>query len=92
MASYLKNRQRAIPNGFCFNDAATGFRSYGQWPSFDTLVQQVVAARRGNPGIVAQHKLSTDPALVADEVDHLTRKSVGPRDGTTFSWKGSGKQ
>jgi hypothetical protein len=71
MAAILKSRDKQVPNGFSFYDSATGFKSVGKYPSFNTLVAQVIAARKGNPSVVIAHHLATDPALVADEVDRF---------------------
>jgi hypothetical protein len=66
MAS-LKNPQLQIPGGFRFYVAATKW-SPAPFSSLDSIVQQLVAHRRGRPDLVAKYGWSLDPAQVYQEV------------------------
>lgn len=66
MAYRLKNRNMQMPNGYTYLQPETKWRP-SRFPSFDMLVQQVIAHRKGNPALAA--KYSTDARSVADELD-----------------------
>jgi hypothetical protein len=51
--------------------------------SFTTLVNAVIANRKGNPHITKKHKLSTDYETVANEVDEFNAKVC-----LRMNWKG----
>ncbi len=68
----LLSRQKQVPNGFTFRQPQINWdsrRALGMHPSFDTLVNAVISARRANAAQSAQHKLSTDRATVEMEVE-----------------------
>lgn len=73
----LKNRAAAIPHGFQFYQATT------RWSlpvdlsrSFDVSVQQVLDYRKGNPGLSAQHNLSLNRNVIADELDQFNAQRM----------------
>lgn len=45
--------------------------------TFSQTVNLIVAMRKKNPAITAQHKLSTNPEAVASELEAYTRKRLG---------------
>jgi hypothetical protein len=68
----LKSRQRQVPNGLTFRQPQIKWdsrKALGLHPSFDTLVNAVLSARKANSGQSAQHKLSLDRATVEMEVE-----------------------
>lgn len=65
--SRLANRQKQIPMGLRFYQPETGFKIQGA--SFQSIVDQVVNNRKANPAIAQAKGLSTDPNVVAEEVD-----------------------
>ena len=66
----LKSRQTQIPNGLFFYEPSTRWRST-PWSSFDTIVQEVIAHRQGNPQLVTKFGRSVDRAVVENEVDEF---------------------
>jgi hypothetical protein len=64
----LKDRNRQIPGGMFIYVPETRWKS-ADWSSFDSIVDQLIAHRRGNPALAAKHKWSTDRAVVESEVD-----------------------
>lgn len=64
----LKDRNKQVPGGANFFDPVTRYTP-PRYASFQTIVNGVLAARRGNPAMAAQYGLSTDENAVADEVD-----------------------
>lgn len=69
----LKDRNRQIPNGFIFLQPETQWKPPA-FASFQTIVDSLIAHRRGNPFLVQKHGWSTDPVAVADEVDAFNAK------------------
>jgi hypothetical protein len=65
----LKMPDKQIPGGNQFYDPATGYRCR-PYASVSEIVNGVISARKGNPGVTIQHHLSTDPAEVRVEVLH----------------------
>ncbi len=77
MEPKLLNRLRQIPNGFVFTQPQTGWdavKVLGKHPSFDRLVDALVAHRKGNPWVCHKHQLVTDRLAVAEEVDLYNAK------------------
>lgn len=70
MAFKLKSRQNFIPGGFRFTQGETGWRS-GSFQSFDRIVNNLIAHRRGRPDLVAKHGWATDYDNVANEVEQF---------------------
>ena len=68
MIARLKDRQKQIPNGFKFYQPETGWKA-PRMVSFQVLVNQIIAHRRGNPALVAKHGWSLDHAAVEEELD-----------------------
>lgn len=64
----LLSRQKLIPNGFVFLQPQSGWKAPKNI-SFNRLVDMLVAHRKGNTYLVKKYGLSTDPKVVADEVD-----------------------
>jgi hypothetical protein len=68
----LKSRDKQIPNGFWFRQPEINWHSkkvLGMHPSFSTLVNAVISARRANPHHAAKHKWSLNRDAVANEVE-----------------------
>jgi hypothetical protein len=61
----LKDRNRSIPNGLKFFEHETKWKAPPHL-SFNALVDAVISHRRGNASLASK---STDPNIVADEVD-----------------------
>lgn len=70
MAYRLKSRDKYIPNGFKFVQPQTGWQS-GAYASFTTIVNGLIAHRRGRPDLVAKHGWSLDYDTVANEVEQF---------------------
>jgi hypothetical protein len=66
--SRLKNRNSQVPNGLTFLEPATGWKPVA-WSSFDSIVSQIIAHRKGNPHVAMKHRLSTDQRTVENELD-----------------------
>ena len=64
--SRLVNRQLQIPGGYKFYQPETGWNP-SAWSSFDSIVQQVISHRKGNPALAATR--ATDVPSVESEVD-----------------------
>lgn len=68
----LKSRVRPIPNGFRFKQPEINWDSVkvlGKFPSWEVLVNAVIAMRHGNPHHREKHQWATDVESVAAEVD-----------------------
>src|SRR5215467_11146951 len=89
MGMRLVSRQHQIPGGFRFYQPETKWRS-SAFASFDTIVQGLVAHRRGNPALCAKHGWATDPAQVADEVDRYNALVCSQMGWTKFIATGGG--
>ena len=67
--SRLKDRNRQVPGGgMFFYEPSTRWRST-EWASFSTIVQEVIAHRRGNPQLMTKFGKSIDQSTVENEVD-----------------------
>jgi hypothetical protein len=66
----LKSRQSQIPEGLVFYEPSTKWRST-PWASFDVIVQEVIAHRRGNPYLMQKFGKSIDQQSVENEVDEF---------------------
>lgn len=66
----LISRQRQIPGGVKFYQAATKWAST-PWASFDSVVNSLISHRKGNPALTEKHGWSTDYETVANEVDEF---------------------
>lgn len=69
----LKNRQTQIPQGLSYLQPETSWRP-DRWSSFDSIVAQVIAHRRGNPHLIEKNGWSVDPVTVANEVDNYNTR------------------
>ena len=65
----LKSRQTQIPNGFKFYLPELKWQSSSNYPSFDSVVQQLQSVILANPALAQQHKWPTDRAGVENWVD-----------------------
>ena len=63
----LKNPQLSIPGGFQFYVPDTKFQPT-PFSSLDSIVQQLIAHRKGRPDLCHKHQWSLDPAVVYQEV------------------------
>jgi hypothetical protein len=73
----LKSRNTQIPNGLFFKQPEINWDSrkvLPLHPSFSTLVNAVISARRANPHHAKQHGWSLDQNAVGDEVDAFNAK------------------
>lgn len=77
MAYRIRNRQLQIPNGYTYIQPETHWKPT-RYCSFQSLVDQVCAHRRGNPALAA--KYSTLPETVATEMDEYNA-SICARNG-----------
>lgn len=68
MPTRLKSRQGQIPNGMTFLQPETNWRPQ-RYASFDTIVNGLIAHRKGRPDLVATKGWALDYDSVADEVD-----------------------
>lgn len=66
--AHMKSRDNHPPGGWRFLEPVTNW-SAPPWQSFAATVAAVVSHRNGNPPLVNQYGLSTDPEVVASEVD-----------------------
>lgn len=66
----LKDRNKAIPNGFRWIEASTGWEA-PRWASFESLVQSLIAHRKGNAWNTKKNNLPTDYQQVAQQVDEF---------------------
>jgi hypothetical protein len=64
----LKSRQKQIPNSFQFYDPVLKW-SPPRGASFQVICDGLRTARAANPGLSAAKGLSTDPNVIAEEVD-----------------------
>jgi hypothetical protein len=66
------------PGGWAFRQSQTGWAAPSPVSStFDQTVVLIIQHRLKNPAIVAKHKLSTDPAVVGDELMKFNRLRLG---------------
>lgn len=70
MAFKLKSRDRYIPNGFKFVQPQTGWQATRN-ASFASIVNSLIAHRKGRPDLIAKHGWSTDYETVANEVEQF---------------------
>jgi len=68
----LKNRQMQIPGGrgLTYRQSETGWVSK-RYSSFDSIVQQVIAHRKGNPHLITKNRWSIEKSAVEAEVDNF---------------------
>jgi hypothetical protein len=64
----LNSRQLQIPNGFQFQQPEIKWKST-RFASFDSIVNSLISARKGNPHLAQKFNWATDYNTVADEVD-----------------------
>jgi hypothetical protein len=81
----LKNRQVPIPNGFQFRQPETGWVPE-RYSSFDSVVNQVIAHRQGNPYLMQLNGWSTDRATVEMEVDNYNTRICQAMGPTWAQW------
>lgn len=87
----LKSRQLFIPGGFKFYVPQTKWQPSPN-SSFDSIVQQVVAHRNGNPHLRDKFKWSVDPNVVAVEVDNFNTEICKRMGWTDYITEGGGPQ
>lgn len=81
--SRLKSRQLQIPGGFKWYQPETKFK-IDNFSSFQTVVDNVIRNRQGNPFIGQQVGWSTDPTQVANEVDEFNAAICERMGWTTY--------
>lgn len=69
----LKNRAVQIPGGLKFMQSETGWIP-DRFSSFDSIVEQVINHRNGNPWLTEKNGWSTDRATVEMEVDNYNTR------------------
>lgn len=72
------SRDTFPPGGWIFFQPQTGFSPPTPKAStFSQTVQLIIKNRQQNPAICVRHKLSTDPAVVGNELEMFTRLRIG---------------
>lgn len=77
------DRHTYPPHGWLYRQAQTGWTN--PMPlgyTFDRTVEAIIAHRLKNPAITKQHKLATDFASVANELEVYTEKRLGVYDSS----------
>jgi hypothetical protein len=69
----LKDRNHQIPGSLTFYEPSTKWKST-PWASFESIVQSLIAHRKGNAYNTAKLKLATDYQKVCDEVDNFNAR------------------
>lgn len=81
----LKDRNKFIPNGFEFTQPQLNYQTQGAgYKSFYVVRDEIVTVRRANPFLAQQHHLSTDPDVVANELDAFCTARCQARGWTNF--------
>ena len=73
----LRSRVRPIPNGLRFAQPELKWdsvKALGKFPSWEQMVQAIIAVRAANPAQLEKHGWSLDPATVADELDQYNTR------------------
>lgn len=86
----LKDRNRQIPNGLVFYVPQTKWKA-ARFASFSTIVNSLIAHRKGNPHLTKKYKWATDYDSVANEVDEFNA-TVCQRMGWTDYITGTGRR
>ncbi len=72
------NRHQTPSGGWAFRQPQTGWTAPTPIAStFSQTVQLIIAHRKANPAITAQHKLATNQQVVENELEVYTRKRLG---------------
>lgn len=72
------NRHNTPPQGWMYRQPQTGWTAPTPIAStFSQTVQLIIAHRKANPAITAQHKLATNQQVVENELEAYTRKRLG---------------
>lgn len=91
MAARLKDRNKFIPGGFSYTQPQLSYETKGaEYKSFIVVRDEIVTVRRANPFLSQQHHLSTDPNVVADELDAFCTARMQARGWTNFITDGPG--
>jgi len=67
----LKDRNRQVPGGYQFYIPTIPNWRPQQWSSLDSLAQQVLAVRQGNPFLTQKHGWSLDLNAITVEIDEF---------------------
>lgn len=87
----LKDRNRFIPGGFFYTQAILNYETQGVgYKSFYVVRDEIVTVRRANPFLSQQHNLSTDPEVVANELDTFCAARMQARGWTNFITESTG--
>jgi hypothetical protein len=73
----LRSRVRPIPNGLRFAQPELKWdsvKALGKFPSWEQMVQAIIAVRAANPAQLEKHGWSLDTATVADELDQYNTR------------------
>jgi hypothetical protein len=89
MAYRLIDRNKQIPNGLKFLQAATNWRPRTQYPSFDSVVRGLIAHRLSRPDLVKSKNWATDYDTVANEVDAFNALICARHGWTSYISDGS---
>ena len=85
MAARLKDRSKFIPVTFYFTQPQLNYETIGaNYKSFIVVRDEIVRVRRANPFLSQQHNLSTDPNVVADDLDAYCAERCRVRGYTNF--------
>jgi hypothetical protein len=72
------NTHETPPGGWCYRQSATGWSAPTPVGStYSQTVTLIIQHRLKNPAIVAKHHLSTDPAVVGEELMDFNRLRLG---------------
>lgn len=85
----LNSRQKFIPGGFRFYDPHLRWTAPAN-ASFQTIVDGLRVARMANPGVTKVNNLSTDPAIIAEEVDSFNATICEQHGWTDYYTSGAG--
>lgn len=85
----LKDRNKFIPNGFEYLQPQLNYQTQGSlYKSFYTVRDEIVQVRKANPFLSEQNNLSTDPDVVADELDAYCAARCQAQGWTNFITEG----
>jgi len=88
MAVKLKDRNRQIPGGLKYWQPETKWAPV-PWSSFQSIVDQLIAHRKGNPSLLAKHGWQTDRESVTEQVDDYNARLCQQMGWSGFIMEGS---
>jgi hypothetical protein len=85
----MKSRQAALPNGWQYRQPETAWVPT-RYSSFDSVVDQLIAHRMGNPYLMQTNGWSIDRATVEMEVDRYNERFCRAMGGDWLQWVDGG--